>query len=332
MPLPPTFWSMPETTLQKPQVMEQQDIPTDLVPVEQALQQTVQQPISEPKPIMVAQNNNQDVGVQLDFSQQKNRIPKKVGLQSSEQRMRKIEKTTKNYSQDPEAYGERMRAVGYASDTSLPKTYKGFKFTVDRLANIIEQNPNITAEQLYKQYKNSLPSVIRILPIEKAIPALDAFKEFQNKSLNIGSEQGFNLGRMPLLHKAVESTFFTKATGQNNFGGIKVTTEQRNQLKQLYGKKLKLSDNIDLYFPEIQNGATGAKYVKTSEVLNAKNKQDAQKEAKKLYSQFGQEVLGVSYDTKKEKWVAKIKDLFVNFNTTDNAIESYKNIALRKTK
>jgi len=325
--LPSMFWDMKETTVQKPQVTEQQ-----MAPAGQALKQTMQQPIAQPKPVMLAQNNaaKKDWGVQLDFS--KPIQSQQPTLQSSEQRMRTIEQTTKNYSQDPEAYGERMLSVGYATDTSLPKTYKGFKFTVDRLANVIEQNPNITSEQLYNQYKNSLPSVVRTLPIEKAIPALDAFKDFQNKSLNIGSEQGFNLGRMPLLHKAVESAFFTKTTGENNFGGIKVTTEQRNQLKQLYDKKLKLTDNIDLYFPETQNGVTGARYVTTFEQLSAKNKQDAQKEAKKLYNQFGQEVLGVSYDVKKGKWIAKIKDLFVNFNSTDNAIENYKNIALRETK
>lgn len=40
-----------------------------MVPAEQALQQTMQQPIAQPKPVMLAQNDNQDVGVQLDFSQ-----------------------------------------------------------------------------------------------------------------------------------------------------------------------------------------------------------------------------------------------------------------------
>lgn len=50
--LPPMFWDMKETTVQKPQVVEQQ-----MVPVEQALQQTVQQPITQPKPVMLAQND-----------------------------------------------------------------------------------------------------------------------------------------------------------------------------------------------------------------------------------------------------------------------------------
>lgn len=40
-----------------------------MVPAEQALQQVMQQPIAEPKPQLLAQNSNQDVGVQLDFSQ-----------------------------------------------------------------------------------------------------------------------------------------------------------------------------------------------------------------------------------------------------------------------
>lgn len=35
MILPPVFWNIPETTLQKPQITAQQDIPTDLVPEEQ---------------------------------------------------------------------------------------------------------------------------------------------------------------------------------------------------------------------------------------------------------------------------------------------------------
>lgn len=42
-----------------------------VMPVEQALQQTMQQPIAQPKPVMLAQNNvpEKDWGVQLDFSQ-----------------------------------------------------------------------------------------------------------------------------------------------------------------------------------------------------------------------------------------------------------------------
>lgn len=42
MPLPPTFWNMPETTVQKPQVVEQQNIPSDLVPEEQLQRETAQ--------------------------------------------------------------------------------------------------------------------------------------------------------------------------------------------------------------------------------------------------------------------------------------------------
>jgi flagellum-specific peptidoglycan hydrolase FlgJ len=46
MVLPPTFWSMPETTIQKPQAIEQQDIPTDLVPEEQLQREPAKNSIS----------------------------------------------------------------------------------------------------------------------------------------------------------------------------------------------------------------------------------------------------------------------------------------------
>lgn len=218
----------------------------------------------------------------------------------------------------------------YSTDTGevYGTKIKNFRQNINQIEKAISENPNVSPFDVVKT--KALPSALKVLPEEQKNKAIQNYLIIREGINKIAPE--FGVAPQDLLaQKSLESSFFSKETGNLNFGGVKVSSALRKELANQY-KNADLKPNTDLTLFTPMNGISGAKFVQTNEILKADTEQDAIKEAKKSYNSFGQTwKLDKNQSEPKVykeggKWRVKINDLFVNYETPEASLEQFKGV------
>lgn len=227
------------------------------------------------------------------------------------------------------------QGLKYSTETpqEYGKSLEKFGQNINKIESSIAQG--LSPEEAV--YLN-LPKTLQLLPSDKKQQAVQNYVTMRNAIQNTAKrfqESGINVAPETLLSQgAMESAFFKSPTGNLNFKGQKVNKNLRETLKTIYSNS-NLEIGSDLNLPQSIAGISGAKVVQTNEILKSKNKEDAIKEAMG-YNQFGQtwkltenQKQPTIYQDDKNRWRVKIKDLFVNYETPEAALQQYEDIVMR---